>query len=602
MSVIDEVKQRTDIVEFASQYTTLTKAGRNFKGLCPFHSEKHASFFVYPEQQSWHCFGACSTGGDVFSLIMKKEGLDFGEALRRTAERAGVTIPPRGRQAADKEKNERLYQANEAAAEYFHDLLLNSPAGEKARNYVAKRGISAKAINAFQLGYSLNSWDSLKQHLLERGYTDSELVEVGLVIETEPGASHDRFRNKLMFPIHDAKSRTTGFGARALDDTMPKYTNSPETPLFDKSGCLYGIDLAREAIRQQDSAVIVEGYMDVIAAHDNGFGNVIASMGTSITDKQVRILKKFIKNIVLALDADTAGEKATLRSLGYENLLDTEIRVAILPDEKDPDDIIKENAETWRLIINNAIPIFDYVLERNISGFDLSTMEGKYSTIESFLSLIKEVQDNVHHRYSLKKLHMSDHYTKKLADLVGSSHQEIKSYIATYLKTQPFKKYSQEILASTRISLLSNPCEEYCLALLLQHPELKHLSGNLLPEYFENSENREIFNTYQRIEDASSIKDELDNTIWEHFDNLMKRSLLPNNIEKRLSDCVLRLREEFLRRLERKREVVFASEAASSGSGAELNKLEEQGTEGSAQLRDIFIQRSRGGQKQRRNG
>ncbi len=601
MSVIDEVKQQTDIVEIASQYTTLTKAGRNFRGLCPFHSEKHPSFFIYPEQQSWHCFGACSTGGDVFSLIMKKEGLDFSEVLQRTAERAGITIPSRTGQAADKEKYDRLYQANELAAQYFHNLLLNSPAAEKARNYIAQRGISANAVNAFRLGYCLNSWDALKQYLIERGYSESELVNVGLIIETEPGTSHDRFRNRLMFPIHDAKSRTTGFGARVLDDTMPKYTNSPETPLFDKSGCLYGIDLAREAIRQQELAVIVEGYMDVIAAHDNGFNNIIASMGTSITDKQVSTLKRLTKNIVLALDADTAGEKATLRSLGYENLLDAEIKVAILPDEKDPDDIIKENNETWRLIINNAIPIFDYVFKRNISGFNLSTMEGKYSTIESFLSLIKEVQDNVHHRYSLKKLHMSDYYTKMLAGLVGSSHQEIKSYIATYFKTQPFKKHEKEIFTSTKNSLLSNPREEYCLVLLLQHPELKHLSGNLLVDYFENSENREIFNAYQQTENTAFIKDKLDNAIWEHLDNLMQRSLLDNKVEERLSDCILRLREDFFRRLERKREAVFASEAASSGSSAELNKLEEQGTEGSSQLRDIFIQRSRGGHKQRRN-
>jgi DNA primase len=601
MSVVDEVKQRTDIVEIASQYTTLTKAGHNFKGLCPFHSEKHPSFFVYPEQQSWHCFGACNTGGDVFSLIMKKEGLDFGEVLRRTAERAGVTIPKTTRQAADKEKYERLYQANELAAQYFHEQLLNSPEAKKARNYVARRGVSDRANQAFRLGYGPNNWQALKQYLAERGYSESELVTAGLIIETEPGTSHDRFRNKLMFPIHDAKGRVTGFGARVLDDSLPKYTNSPETPVFNKSGLLYGIDLAAEAIRQQGRAVIVEGYMDVIAAHDNGFNNVIASMGTSITEKQVSILKRLTKNIILALDADTAGEKATLRSLGYENLLDAEIKAAILPDEKDPDDIIKENKNTWQLIINNATPIFDYVFKHNISGFDLSTKEGKYSTIESFLSLINEVQDNVHHRYSLKKLHMSDYYTKMLADLIGSSHQEIKSYIAAYFKTQPFKKHEKEGSISTKIPHISNPREEYCLALLLQHPELKPLSRNLLVDYFESSQNREVFNAYQKTENTASLKDKLDSAIWEYLDSLMQRSLRNDKVEARLSDCILRLREDYLRRLERKREAVFASEAASSGSSAALSKLEEQGTEGSSQLMDIFIQRSRGGQQHRRS-
>ena len=594
MSVIDEVKQRTDIVEVASQYTTLTKAGRNFRGLCPFHSEKHPSFFIYPEQQSWHCFGACSTGGDVFSLIMKKDGLDFGEALRLLAERAGVTIPSRAKQAADKEKNERLYQANKAAAQYFHHLLLNSPAGEKARNYVAQRGLSQKAINDFQLGFSLNSWDSLKQHLMEKGYNEGELIAAGLIIETEPGASHDRFRNRLMFPIHDSKSLITGFGARVLDDAMPKYTNSPETPIFDKSSCLYGIDLAHKSIRQQDSTVIVEGYMDVIAAHDNGFSNVIASMGTSITDKQFSILRKLTKNIILALDADAAGEEASLRGIGYENSLGAEVKVAILPQGKDPDDVIRKSKEAWQKLLDEAIPIIDYTFNRVTSELNLNTARDKSLAVDRLLPIITQVKDLVRQA----------HYLQKLARLVNISEHRLEMVIERNKISQTRLRATKkpEAIIDTGKSLLVNPREEYCLTLLLQHSELKDLSKNLLPEYFENSENREIFNTYQRTENTALIKDKLDNTIWEHLDNLMKRSLPSNQLEKRLSDCTLLLRQEFLRCLERKREAVFASEAASRGSSAELNKLEEQGTEGSSQLREIFIQRSRGGQKQRRNG
>ena len=289
MSVIDEVKQRIDIVDVIGQYASLTKAGRTFRGLCPFHSEKHPSFFVYPEQQSWHCFGACNTGGDVFSFIMKKQGIDFGEALRLLAQRAGVTIPSKFEPEA--EGKERLYQANQAAAQYFHNLLLNSPAGEKAKNYVASRGVSPKTVTDFQLGFSLNSWEALKQHLMERGYTENELLTTGLITESERGETHDRFRNRLMFPILDSRGRITGFGARALDDSLPKYLNSAQTPLFDKSSSLYGINLAQAAIRQQNLAVIVEGYMDVITAHQNGFNNVVASMGTAVTEKQVNILK-----------------------------------------------------------------------------------------------------------------------------------------------------------------------------------------------------------------------------------------------------------------------------------------------------------------------
>ncbi|GAG15879.1 unnamed protein product, partial [marine sediment metagenome] len=258
--------------------------GRTFRALCPFHSEKHPSFFVYLEQQSWHCFGACNTGGDIFSFIMKKEGIDFGEALRLLAQKAGVTIPSRFEQDTGKEERERLYQVDQAAAQYFHNLLLNSPAGEKARSYLDSRGLSPKTIADFQLGFSLNSWDALKQYLMERGYTESELLTAGLVIEAEAGETHDRFRNRLMFPIHDIRGRIVGFGARVLDDSLPKYLNSPQTLVFDKSSCLYGINLAAAAIRQQNLAVIVEGYMDVITAHQNGFNNVVASMGTSVTE------------------------------------------------------------------------------------------------------------------------------------------------------------------------------------------------------------------------------------------------------------------------------------------------------------------------------
>jgi DNA primase len=527
---------------------------------------------------------------------MKREGLDFGEVLRHSAERAGVTLPSRAGQAADKEKNERLYNINKLAVDYFHQLLLTSPSAEKARSYIARRGISEEAINAFKLGYSPNSWDSLKQFLTERDFTEAELITAGLIIEAESAASYDRFRNRLMFSINDVKGRTIGFGARVLDDSMPKYTNSPDTPLFYKSSCLYGIDLSREAIRQQDMAVIVEGYMDVIAAYDNGFNNVIASMGTSITDKQVIILKKLTNNIVLALDADIAGEEAALRGIIFENSLGAEVKVAVLPRGKDPDEVIRESKEIWQKLIDEAVPVMDYTFSRVTAELDLNTARDKSLVVNRLLPLITQINDLVRQA----------HYFQILARLAGISEHQLKMIIESNRinRSQSRLMAKGKTLTTTdsQQPFLGNPREEYCLALLLQHPELKKLSYSIMPEYFENSENREIFNAYQLNEGIHAIKDRLDNTIWEHLDNLMTKSLLPDNVGERLSDCVLRLREEFLRRLERKREAVFASEAASGGSGAELNKLEEQGTEVSSQLRDIFIQRSRGSQKQRRNG
>jgi len=323
MSVITEVKQRLDIVEIVSEYVTLQKAGRNFKGLCPFHSEKHPSFFVFPEQQSWHCFGACGTGGDIFSFIMKKEGIDFGQALRLLAQRGGIILSPREASSkVEDEKKEKLFQINEAATEYYHHLLSSTKAGEAARDYLAKRKVTTETIEEFRLGFSPDAWETLKNYLLGKGYTEKELVEAGLIIEKEEGGSYDRFRNRLMFPICDIQGRVTGFGARVLDDSLPKYINSPQTSIFDKSSILYGIDKAKSAIKKKNLVIIMEGYMDVLTAHQHNWQNVVGSMGTSLTEKQVEGVKRLTNNINLALDADLAGEEATLRGkaiLAYSN-------------------------------------------------------------------------------------------------------------------------------------------------------------------------------------------------------------------------------------------------------------------------------------------
>ncbi|MBA7630422.1 DNA primase [subsurface metagenome] len=582
MGVIDEVKQRTDIVEVASRYVTLTKAGRTFRGLCPFHSEKHPSFFVYPEQQSWHCFGACNTGGDVFSFMMKKEGIDFGEALRLLAERAGITVPSRFEPETG--EKERLYQVNQAATQYFHNLLLNSAAAEKARSYLTSRGLTPKTITDFQLGFSLNSWDALKQYLMERGYTESELLTAGLLIEAD-GKTHDRFRQHLMFPIFDIKGRVIGFGARVLDDSLPKYINSPQTPAFDKSSSLYGINLAAATIRQQDLAVMVEGYMDVITAHQNGFSNVVASMGTSITEKQASTLKRLTKNITLALDADAAGEEAMLRGVAFENTLGAEVKVIILPSGKDPDEVIKQDTKTWQHLLQEALPIVDYTFNTVASKADLTTVKGKSLAEEKLRPVIAEIKNDIRR----------DHYLSKLAKLIGASYESVEASLKGYMVNKA-KKPSREAAVQSPRPLLSSPLEEYCLTLLLQHPELKDSCQGPLPEYFENSENREIFIACQQANDLSSLKDKLDATIWEHVDYLMKRSLPPNQIEEKYNSCTLRLWEKFLRNLELKKEGVLALEAETGGTAAELARLKEHGIESSVQLREIFTQKVRGSQ------
>ena len=589
MSVIDEVKQKLDIVEVVGQYATVTKAGRNFRALCPFHSEKRPSFFVYPEQQSWHCFGACNTGGDIFSLIMKKESMDFGEALRFLAQKVVVTITSRFEPGASTDKKEKIFQLNQTAALYFHDMLLNSPAGGKTRDYLTSRGLSLETIINFQLGYSLNSWEALKQYLTERGYSEDELLEAGLILATEEGKTRDRFRNRLIFPIKDNREHVIGFGARVLDESLPKYLNSPQTPVFDKSGSLYGINLAAAAIRQQNMAVIVEGYMDVITAHQNGFNNVVASMGTSVTEKQVSTLKRLTKNIVLALDADAAGEEAMLRGVGYENTLGAEVRVIVLPRDKDPDDVIREDVETWQQLLDGALPVVDYTFDMVISSLDLNTARDKSLATDRLLPVIIGMNDIVRQA----------HYLQKLARLVKVSERDLEVVLKKTRTNQdgrwkkPDQPPGQKTTPTIQRPFLPSRLEEDCLALLLQYPELKDKSGALLPEYFQNSENREIFTAWQQSGDLSSLESKLDTAVHPQLDHLINKNIhaTPGNMDKRHDDYIRRLKLRFLRDLEVKREERFALEVELGGSGADLTRLEEEGIEASIQLREVFTQK-----------
>jgi DNA primase len=589
MGVIDEVKQKVDIIEVIGEYATLTKAGRTFRALCPFHSEKHPSFYVYPERQSWHCFGACSTGGDVFSFIMKKQGIEFGEALRLLAQRAGVTIPSRSEAGAGKDEQERLYQANAAAAQYFHNLLLHSPNGEAARKYLENRGLSLESTTGFQLGFSLNSWEALKQYLAEKDYTYVELIAAGLLVEAESGQAHDRFRNKLMFPIFDIRGRVTGFGARVLDDSLPKYINSPQTPVFDKSGSLYGINLANSAIRQQELAVIVEGYMDVITAHQNGFSNVVASMGTSITEKQVSTLKRLSKNMALALDADAAGEEAMLRCVGYENTLNAEVKVVILPGGKDPDDVIREDATMWQHLNEQALPVVDYTFNMVTAELDLTTAKDKTLTVGKLLPIIAEIKDSTRR----------DHYLNKLSELTGTTYHNLEIALFRIKPNRRATKPKQEPVSRVLRQFLSSPVEEYCLALLLQHPELKDDYQGLVPEYFDSTEHRQIFTAWQQASDLSSLKEGLDPLTYEHLDLLITKQVPTTRIEEKYADCILNLRKTYLQGLEAKRAEALALAVESGGTSAELSLLEEQGVEVSIQLGKIFKKRQmRSGQKE----
>ena len=427
MSVVDEIKARIDIVEIVSQYVQLKKAGRVYKGLCPFHSEKTPSFVVYPDEGRYHCFG-CGADGDVFTFLEQKEGLTFPEALKVLAQKAGVELPDRRESPEEKSARERLYALLSAAAGWYRTQLA-SPAGAGARAYLVKRGITPETSELFGLGFAPDSWDACQKYLRGLGYTEEEIVSSGISIAKDTGGSYDRFRGRLMIPIRDDRGRVSGFGARVIGKGEPKYLNSPQTEVFDKGRMLFGIDMARRAIREKNAAVVVEGYMDVISAVQRGVRNVVASMGTALTEHHIRYLKRLTRNIYLALDPDAAGIRATLRGLDvakeaseeelvpvalpgmikFKSALDVALYVIPMPEGLDPDDVFREHPEMWPDLLQGAIPLVEFALKLLAEEYDLTSPEGKSQAAKQGIALLKNVLDDVER----------SHYVQMLARMVS---------------------------------------------------------------------------------------------------------------------------------------------------------------------------------------
>jgi len=412
-SPVEQIRAAVDVVDLIGQYVTLKKAGRTFKALCPFHTEKTPSFVVFPDTGHWHCFG-CGEGGDVFTFLMKAENLTFVEALRRLADRIGIVLAPPSREADERKAVlQRLYSANEAAAVYFHGLLLQSPA---ARQYVRNRGITDRTLQEFLLGLAPDSLDAMQRQLVLQGFSLDELLAAGLLYEPESGPLRDRFRARLMFPIRDAEGRIVSFGARGLrPDAVPKYLNGPQTELFDKGSTLFGLFQGASAIKKAQRAVIVEGYVDVVMAHQAGFENVVATLGTSITERQLRQLARLAPEICLALDPDAAGQHAALRSVEVartalaasvpvldargrpraSSTLKAAITIATLPDGLDPDELIVADPARWESTIAGAQPVIDHALKQLASQHDLSSAQGKREACEAVLPLLLDIPDPV---------------------------------------------------------------------------------------------------------------------------------------------------------------------------------------------------------------
>ena len=624
MSTISDIKERIDIVSLVSEYVQLAKAGKNYKGLCPFHSEKHGSFFVFPDRQTWHCFGACGTGGDAFSFIMKKENVEFNEALRLLAARAGVTLE-RGQGSAPErdEEKERLLTAVDIAAEFYRNLLLTSGAAAGAREYAASRRLEldTEVGGAFRLGYSPAGWTSLKELLLSRGYAERELVDAGLLVEREDGGTYDRFRERLMFPIFDAGGRTIGFGARALGNMEPKYLNSPQSRVFDKSRVLYGIHRARTSARRQDRIILVEGYTDVIQAHQHGWDNVVAPMGTSLTEHHASALARITRNIYLALDGDEAGRAAAMKTVkettgrfrdafgqrtvvelgpkgrqSFRSVLDADIRIIVLPPGHDPDEVIAQDPEAWQRHVDAALPYVDFYVDTLVRTADASTARGKRDVIAACEPIIAELEDSMDRA----------RFYSRLSRALAIPERELTAELGRIESRTPRTgraSPSSPVRARTSARALST--EEYCLCLLLTNSSLRDCAGGLECQHFEATESRRLYEAWLEQPDIASLRSSLDAPLAEHLDFLLSRPFppgIPGNEEtqrRALDECILRLQERQARRHQFMMETSLERERQEQGVQAELATLERAGNESTEKLRQIFLQRDRRGRDKR---
>ena len=520
MTAVDEIKTRIDIVDYVSASVKLKHSGKNYTGFCPFHSNTRTpAFVIFPETQTWRCFGQCNEGGDIFGFVMKKEGWDFGEALRFLAERAGVQLPTYSvEDNKSKEHNEQIHKVLEVAALFYRQQMLETPKGHETLDYLHRRGLSDQTIKIFGLGHAPDGWDGLINHLKSKGYQEQLMMDAGLVSERDSGGFYDRFRNRLTIPIRDTYGKMVGFGARVLDpDDVPKYLNSPKTDVFDKGRLLYGLNAARQNIRANNQVVIVEGYLDVIALHQEGFANAVSPMGTALTEDQFRLVKKFTRRIILALDPDAAGEKATLRGLEtarqtmdqdseicfdargllhFERRLNADIRVTTLPDGKDPDEIVVEHPEEWEQIIANAKPVVEHVMETLVSASDINDVKVKSEIAQQVLPLIEDVPDRVER----------EAYRQKLAYLIKVDERALVAPSISPLKgRRSHQNKSKEVIQESRINDLKRSnrlLERYCIKYLVNDPDSLYLLdrnlqtlqlANLTTEDFTETDYLEVF-------------------------------------------------------------------------------------------------------------
>ncbi len=479
MDTTDQIREKVDIVSYINEFVTLKKAGRNFTATCPFHTEKTPSFSVSPERQMWHCFG-CQKGGDIFTFLMEYEHIEFPEALRILAKRAGVPLTGRGYDTETTSKKESMYTINRQAAEYYHYILMNLSAGKPALTYLRERGVSEKVMKSFLLGFAPNGRRGLIDYLVKRKqHTKEQIEEVGLASNIGRDTI-DFFRGRIVFPLFDHRENIVGFSGRTMDTTgvvKAKYINTRETLIYHKGEMFFGLNMTKDAIRKANQVVLVEGEFDVLSCFQNGVSHVVGVKGTALTEKQVQLLSRYAQKVTICFDGDSSGQKAMKRSLPILEKYNLQTTVVIVPDGKDPDDAIRENPVTFKQAVQNDISVYDFLLKTALSTYDKSSAAGKGHIASELLPIYGEITNEV----------VKEHYLKKLSNELDTTLESLQKELQRQVK----REQSVPVPQATSVKVgRTEMLEEYLLALIFQDEHTKdafaiawdELSEAVLPE------------------------------------------------------------------------------------------------------------------------
>ena len=608
MSTVDDIRARLDIVDVVSGYVPeLKRSGASYKARCPFHQENTPSFVVFPDNQIWRCFGGCATGGDMFSFVMRAENTDFSSAMRLLAAQAGVRIEER----AQRDDENPLYALNDAAQQFFKQSF-NADRGSQARAYVEGRHVGEEAVARFGIGYAPSTGGELLRSLGALGFADDLLLRSGLVLRNDDGSpSRDMFRGRLMFPLRDVDGRIAGFAGRSLDGSDPKYINTPQTSVFDKGRMLYALDRAREAIGAEGEAVVVEGYMDVIAAHEHGYRNVVASMGTALTETQVSLLKARAQRIVLALDADAAGQEAMLQSLRTTwelvgsvaagrrrmevlNRPDdiSSLRIALITEGKDPDELIRNDPSQWQRLLADAVPAVEFLIKAEASRVDIGSAQGKSALVERLLPVVFAVPNWAdQERYFTRLAEVVGVPVATLEAAVGRMQGPLRGQRQRPRQTAP--ENGNRELASVFSVAEHDPLEERVLALLAQDPECMAQAGDVDPDTFVRPENRAMLFALRESGTIEGATAQLDGQLADRLVRHSLEALPPADRKQRTEEwtgCLRRLEERRLRNLKAQEAAAFSSEAVGDAPADPeyMQAVHRQALEINERLRDLF--------------